>query len=112
MTNGLWDAVRDVEGVLEACAFLCTLSQNENKFNAAYGPVVRMHLHKTLTADTLSVIDLNNWGKKARPNRIDVPVDDMTICQISCRWFVGAVSNDSNVTVGTCRSSATKLSCC
>ena len=78
LTNGVWDAVRDVEGVLEACAFLCTLSQNEKKFNAAYGPVVKMHLHKTLTADTLYVIDVNNWGGKARPNRINVPVDDLT----------------------------------
>ena len=43
LTNGEWNAVRDIEGVLEAGAFLCTLSQNETKFNAAYGPVVKMN---------------------------------------------------------------------
>lgn len=69
-----WEFCREVEAVLNILKDVSTLVQNEKGLYAAYGPVMRMELHKKLNSDTMEIIDVNNWGKTPKAPRVTVDV--------------------------------------
>ena len=61
-----WKVGREFEGVLNISRALTTIAQYESKYNAAYGPVVKMMVYKNLNAPTISVVDCENWKLLSR----------------------------------------------
>ena len=79
LTEEDWNAGLDFEAVLNCSRKLCTLSQCEKYYVAAFGAVVRMDCHRTLTSEKIMVADLEHWQKeKPRPPRVERNVADMT----------------------------------
>ena len=50
----------EIETVLNVSKDVSTLAQNKEGLYAAYGPVMRMELHKKLNSNTMEIIDFSN----------------------------------------------------
>ena len=74
-----------MEGVIRLQKRLTTLSQNETKLNAAYGPVVKQQTRADLTADNIELIDTETWITYKTPKRVEVNVNDMSDAGRVCR---------------------------
>ena len=73
-----WRIGREFEGVLNISRALTTIAQYESKYNAAYGPVVKLMVYKNLTASKIKVVDCANWKIAPRAPRIELPITEMS----------------------------------
>ena len=73
-----WKVAREFEGVLNVSRALTTIAQYESKYNAAYGPVVKLMVYKNLSARTISVVDCDNWKLLPRAPRTELAITEMS----------------------------------
>jgi len=75
LDEGDWKFAVEMEAILSVGKDLVVMAQTETKLNAAYGPVLRKDAHKKYTAETMMVIDVDNWKNTTRASRIPVDVN-------------------------------------
>jgi len=73
-----WKVAREFEGVLNISRALTTIAQYESKYNAAYGPVVKLMVYKNLNAPKINVVDCNNWKLAPRAPRTELAITEMS----------------------------------
>ena len=72
MSDDDWTSMAQFEAVLCACALVTKLSQYEQIYNAAYGPLIKLLAYNELFSSTLSVIDLSAVTSSPRLQRMAV----------------------------------------
>ena len=80
-----WEFCREVEGVLRIQKHLTTLSQNEEKLNASFGPLLKQQTRTNLTAGIIELIDIESWSTYSRVPRLEKYVNDMSKAGRICR---------------------------
>ena len=85
MTADDWEFCIEVEGVLRLQNNLTTLSQNEEKLNASFGPVLKQQTRTNLTADIIQLIDIESWSAYSKVPRLKKDVNDMSEAGRICR---------------------------
>ena len=79
-----WKVAREFEGVLNISRALTTIAQYESKYNAAYGPVVKLTVYKNLNAPTISVVDCDIWKLLPMAPQTELAITEMSELEKKC----------------------------
>ena len=83
-----WKTTWEFEGMLRETSLLTTNFQNEEKLNAAHGPVMRKALHDSLSKDTMDLVDAEDWSvnkERTHPKWSEVNLNSFTDTGLACR---------------------------
>ena len=79
-----WKQFVEIEGVLNITQVLTKMSQFEQLYTGAYGPLIKRSVYEGLTASTIWLVDLKTVKQSPRLPRVQLDVDSMTMIGATC----------------------------